>query len=157
MKKMLCSLLTVLLLVSCFAGTVNAAERAMGKFDVTVKAGELKPAKTGFPMAAGETVTINATYSPSSADVDFGLVDKNGRFHYLKGENGAFNEKIEIPQNGTYTFAIRNNSDVDIEVTGYLLRHGFSVRSKWKARTLHSHFALHTCRARLYALPCRFR
>ena len=103
MKKMLCSLLTVLLLVSCFAGTVNAAERAMGKFDVTVKAGELKPAKTGFPMAAGETVTINATYSPSSADVDFGLVDKNGRFHYLKGENGAFNEKIEIPQNGTYT------------------------------------------------------
>ena len=83
----------------------------MGKFDVTVKAGELKPAKTGFPMAAGETVTINATYSPSSADVDFGLVDKNGRFHYLKGENGAFNEKIEIPQNGTYTFAIRNNSD----------------------------------------------
>ena len=58
MKKMLCSLLTVLLLVSCFAGTVNAAERAMGKFDVTVKAGELKPAKTGFPMAAGETVTI---------------------------------------------------------------------------------------------------
>ena len=45
MKKMLCSLLTVLLLVSCFAGTVNAAERAMGKFDVTVKAGELKPAK----------------------------------------------------------------------------------------------------------------
>ena len=69
MKKMLCSLLTVLLLVSCFAGTVNAAERAMGKFDVTVKAGELKPAKTGFPMAAGETVTINATYSPSSADV----------------------------------------------------------------------------------------
>lgn len=58
MKKMLCSLLTVLLLVSCFAGTVNAAERAMGKFDVTVKAGELKPAKTGFPMAAGETVRL---------------------------------------------------------------------------------------------------
>ena len=110
MKKMLCSLLTVVLLVSCFAGTVNAAARASGKFDVTVKAGELKPAKTGFPMAAGETVTINAAYSPSSADVDFGLVDKNG----------TFNEKIEIAVSGTYTFAIRNNSDVDIEVTGYV-------------------------------------
>ena len=106
MKKMLCSLLTVLLLVSCFAGTVNAAARASGKFDVTVKAGELKPARTGFPMAAGETVTINAAYSPSSADVDFGLVDKNGR--------------IEIAVSGTYTFAIRNNSDVDVEVTGYV-------------------------------------
>ena len=71
-------------------------------------------------MAAGETVTINATYSPSSANIDFGLVDKNGDFHYLKGKNGAFNEKIEIPENGTYTFAIRNNSDVAVDVTGYV-------------------------------------
>lgn len=120
MKKTLCSLLTVVLLISCFAGTVNAAERASGKFDITVMAGELKPAKTGFPMAAGETVTINATYSPSSADIDFGLIDKNGAFHYLKGENGAFNKKIEIPGNGTYTFAVRNNSDVSVNVTGFV-------------------------------------
>ena len=39
MKKMLCSLLTVLLLVSCFAGTVNAAERAMISFPATFVAG----------------------------------------------------------------------------------------------------------------------
>lgn len=120
MKKTLCSLLTVVLLISCFAGTGNAAERASGKFDITVMAGELKPAKTGFPMAAGETVTINATYSPSSADIDFGLIDKTGAFHYLKGENGAFNKKIEIPGNGTYTFAVRNNSDVSVNVTGFV-------------------------------------
>jgi len=120
MKKTLCSLLTVVLLISCFAGTVNAAGRASGKFDITVTAGKLKPAKTGFPMAAGETVTINATYSPSSADIDFGLIDKNGTFHYLKGENGAFNKKIEIPEKGTYTFAVRNNSDVSVNVTGFV-------------------------------------
>lgn len=36
MKKTLCSLLTVVLLISCFAGTVNAAGRASGK-DVAVK------------------------------------------------------------------------------------------------------------------------
>ena len=71
-------------------------------------------------MAAGETVTINAAYSPSSADVDFGLVDKNGRFYYAEGKNGTFNEKIEIAVSGTYTFAIRHKSDVDIEVTGYV-------------------------------------
>lgn len=120
MKKMLCSLLTVLLLVSFFAGTVNAAGRASGRFDITVMAGALKPAKTSFPMAAGETVTINATYSPSSADIDFGLVDKNGTFHYLKGENGVFNKKIEIPENGTYTFAVRNNSNVSVNVMGFV-------------------------------------
>lgn len=120
MKKTLCSLLTVVLLISCFAGTVNAAGRASGKFDITVSAGELKPAKTGFPMAAGETVTISAAYSPSSADIDFGLIDKNGTFYYLKGENGAFNKRIEIPENGTYTFAVRNNSDVSVNVTGFV-------------------------------------
>ena len=42
------------------------------------------------------------------------------RAYHLNYIVGAFNEKIEIPQNGTYTFAIRNNSDVDIEVTGYV-------------------------------------
>ena len=39
-----------------------------------------------------------------SADVDFGLVDKNGTFYHAKGENGAFNEKIEIAVSGTYTY-----------------------------------------------------
>lgn len=81
MKKTLCSLLTVVLLISCFAGTVNAAGRASGKFDIAVTAGELKPAKTGFPMAAGETVTINATYSPSSADID-SFVGIDGKTYY---------------------------------------------------------------------------
>ena len=120
MKKMVCSLLTVLLLVSCFAGTVTAAESASGKFDITVAAGKIKPANTGFPMSAGETITINATYMPTTADVDFGLIDKNGVFHYLKGENGAFNQEIEIPENGTYTFAVRNNSNVSVDVTGFV-------------------------------------
>lgn len=78
MKKLMCSLLTLLLLMNCFAMTVSAAAQASGKFDITVPAGESMAAKTGFPMAAGETVTITAAYSPSSADVDFGLVDKNG-------------------------------------------------------------------------------
>ena len=120
MKKIVCSLLTVLLLVSCFAGTVNAAERASGKFDITVAAGELKLARTGFPMSAGETVKINATYMPTTADVDFGLVDKNGTFHYLKGENGIFSKNIGITVSGTYTFAVRNNSDVSVDVTGFV-------------------------------------
>lgn len=71
-------------------------------------------------MSAGETITINATYMPTTADVDFGLIDKNGVFHYLKGENGAFNQEIEIPENGTYTFAVRNNSNVSVDVTGFV-------------------------------------
>lgn len=120
MKKLMCSLLTLLLLISCFAVTVNATARASGKFDITVAAGESMAAKTGFPMAAGESVTINATYLPFSADVDFGLVDKNGTFYYAKGENGSFNKSIEIAKSGTYTFAVRNNSSISVDVTGFV-------------------------------------
>lgn len=120
MKKMLCSLLTVLLLVSCFAGTVNAAERAMGKFDVTVKAGELKPAKTGFPMAAGETVTINATYSPGSADVDFGLVPEQETSH--AGQAGAIfapsTEFVSADAAGEYRYT-------KLPIEGYRVRSVF--------------------------------
>ena len=54
------------------------------------------------------------------ADVDFGIADKNGGFYYLEGENGSVSGSIEIPQNGTYTFAIRNNSDVSVNVTGFV-------------------------------------
>lgn len=71
-------------------------------------------------MGAGEKVTISATYYPFDADVDFGIADKNGGFYYLEGENGSVSGSIEIPQNGTYTFAIRNNSDVSVNVTGFV-------------------------------------
>jgi hypothetical protein len=120
MKKTICALLTVLLLVSCFAGTVEASARASGKFDITVAAGDIAAAKNGFPMGTGEKVTISATYYPFDADVDFGIADKNGGFYYLEGENGSVSGSIEIPQNGTYTFAIRNNSDVSVNVTGFV-------------------------------------
>lgn len=120
MKKMMCSVLAILLFISAAVGTANAAARASGKFDITVAAGELKPANTGFPMAAGETVTINATYSPRDADIDFGLVDKNGAFHYLEGKNGAINESIKISTSGTYIFAVRNNSSVSVDVVGFV-------------------------------------
>ena len=40
----------VFILIGCFTGTVEASARASGRFDITVAAGELKPAKTGFPL-----------------------------------------------------------------------------------------------------------
>lgn len=119
-KKRISWLLVAVLLIGCVSVTAGAAGRASGKFDFTVAAGQLKAANTGFPMSAGETVTINATYLPISADIDFGLVDKNGTFYYLKGQNGAFNKEIEISVSGTYTFAVRNNSSVDVDVTGFV-------------------------------------
>ncbi len=76
---------------------------------------------TSFSMEAGETVTINCVYSPSSANVDFGLIAPDGLFYYVPASGGNIKTTFKIPETGNYTLAIRNNSTVDsITVTGFV-------------------------------------
>ena len=74
-----------------------------------------------FPLEVGETVTINAVYSPQSASVDFGLIAPDGLFYPFRAESGRFNETIKVGQRGSYTLAIRNNSSYDISVSGFVV------------------------------------
>ena len=85
-----------------------------------MQAGKEERAKTSFPLESGEIVTINATYSPLDADVDFGLVDEEGTFYHIPGKNGSFSQSIEISVRGNFTFAVRNNSNVSVDVTGFV-------------------------------------
>lgn len=73
-----------------------------------------------FSLAAGERVTINASYFPTDAKVDFGLVDSDGIFHYVSVSNGTINQTIRISEQGNYTFAIRNNSSYTVNVSGFV-------------------------------------
>ena len=57
--------------------------RATGRFTIDVPANTLRQANTSFPLDPGEIVTIKASYSPFSANVDFGLIAPNGRFYYV--------------------------------------------------------------------------
>ena len=97
-----------------------AVERATGSFKTTVKPGVIAKRTTKLPLEAGEEVTIKATYTPYSASVDVGLIDSDGIFHYITVSDGIINETIVIEERGSYTFAIRNNGKVDIEVSGYV-------------------------------------
>ena len=65
-------------------------------------------------------MTIEANYSPWSASVDFGLIAPDGLFYPVRGQNGSINKTIEIVERGNYIFAIRNNSSVEISVSGYV-------------------------------------
>lgn len=94
--------------------------RATGSFNVTIAAGSTVGAGQSFPMAAGESVTINASYAPANASVDFGLVDADGIFHYFNVTNGSTNTTISIDKNGNYTLKIRNNSSVEVKVLGFV-------------------------------------
>lgn len=93
---------------------------ATSRFNTAVPANTAVQTGNSFSLAAGEVVTIKATYTPFNASVDFGLIAPNGLFYGLSGSNGSFDEGIQVSQNGIYTLAIRNRSSVAIDVSGYV-------------------------------------
>ena len=77
-------------------------------------------ASTSFPLEAGETVTIKASYSPFSANVDLGVIVPDGLYDSVNVTGGSVDQAIEVNQRGSYTLAVRNNSSDAISVSGYV-------------------------------------
>lgn len=132
LRRFLCMVFSCVIAVSCFYFNAKAAdiemyeaysgvERASGRFSVDIPGNTLAVTSTDFPLEIGETVAINASYSPRSASVDFGLIAPDGLFYSFSAKDGRFDETIEIDQRGTYTFAIRNNSSYDVSVSGFVV------------------------------------
>ena len=130
-RNVFCVLLMCMILLGSFATIVSAVSmsdevqtfsmaRASGRFSLDVPGNVMFEADRSFSLDAGESVTIEATYSPRSASVDFGLIAPDGLFYPVRGQNGSINKTIEIVERGNYTFAIRNNSSVEISVSGYV-------------------------------------
>ena len=129
MKKHFCVIIAVIIAVSCICISASAMDmaqeemiitRATGRFSMDIPANSSRKANTSFSMEYGEVVTIKASYSPFSANVDFGLIDSNGRFHYVTITDGSIDQAIKITERGNYTFAVRNNSSCEINVSGYV-------------------------------------
>lgn len=129
-KRVVCLLMTLILSVVFCSANVSAAEmeveknlivpRATGSFNMTLSSNTLKKASTSFPLESGEVVTIKASYSPFSANMDFGLIGPDGAFHYVSVSNGTISQKIKINTAGNYTFAVRNNSSQTVKVSGFV-------------------------------------
>ncbi len=135
-NRVSCMVLVCMLAISTICSPANAAEashfplqntstnvltpRATESFHITIGANTTLSAQTAFPLAAWETVTINASYSPFSANLDFGLVDSDGTFYYYNISDGSINKSIQVPESGNYTLQIRNNSSVEVEVSGFV-------------------------------------
>ncbi len=97
-----------------------AAVFATGRFSMDVPGGTIVKANSSFPLEAGETVTIKASYTPFSASVDFGLIAPDGYFYYINVDDGSFDKTIKVDKRGNYTFAVQNNSSETISVSGYV-------------------------------------
>ncbi len=135
MRKMVCMVLVCSLIIGSISIPAYAAEdsntnlnyiisitqsRATGSFSVSLPANAKAIANSSFPLAAGETVTIKASYSPFSASVDFGLVAPDGRFYYFNIVNGSIDKTIQVDESGNYTFQIWNHSSTEVQVSGFI-------------------------------------
>lgn len=99
-KKTFCLLLICVAILGCLSVPADAASmeaqvfeltgrRATRHFDFDVPANTIMEASSDFPMEYGETVTITASYSPSSASMDFGLIDADDIFYPVRVNNGS--------------------------------------------------------------------
>ena len=93
---------------------------ATNSFTMSIPAQTKALANNSFPLAAGETVTIKASYSPFSASVDFGLIAPDGTFYYFNITNGSIDKTIQVDESGNYTLQIRNNANYAIDVSGFV-------------------------------------
>lgn len=134
MHRFLCAMLVSISMIGVFCAPVQAAElqdygetaafeetaiiRATGSFNISVDAYKNVSADTTFPLAAGETVHIRAYYTPETADIDFGLIDPDGTYHFVKGEGGNINTIIEVPDTASYRLAFRNHSGFTVKIAG---------------------------------------
>lgn len=73
-----------------------------------------------FFLAERGIITINCSYSPSSASMDFGVIAPDGYFYFLNVEGGSINRSIRVNQRGDYLMAIRNNFSQVVSVVGFV-------------------------------------
>ena len=146
-QKLVSTLLSAFLLANCLAFRTSASEieslsisdlqherieeitsnilgvtpRASVRFEADIEENSISAMKNvKFTLEANETVTINASYSPSSSSMDFGLVTSDGYFYYINVDNGNINKTIRVEERGNYMLAVRNNSDDTVSVVGYV-------------------------------------
>ncbi|WP_297200744.1 hypothetical protein [uncultured Flavonifractor sp.] len=92
--------------------------RATETYNIKISGNTLSKASSSFSMSAGETITIDAIYSPSTAELDVGLIYADGSFHYFTTTGGRISKTIEMTEAGTYALAIRNNASYKVTVSG---------------------------------------
>lgn len=131
-RKVVSILLVCLFTVGCMGGNASATDRgaqekanaeiirASGEFRMSVTGNSTAAADSSFPLEAGETVTVKASYSPFYANVDCGLIAPDGVFYGENSQNGSIDFTFEISKRGNYTLAICNNSSVTVSVSGFV-------------------------------------
>ena len=106
--------------MSILRGQTGSMTRATSRIEWEIPSKTVIKADTAYSLEADEVVTINCTYSPRTADLDFGFITSDDTFHFTRGSNGSIKINIQIERTGKYYFAVRNNENETVEVLGYV-------------------------------------
>lgn len=106
--------------MSILGGRAGSMTRATSRIEWEIPSDTVIKADTAYSLEADEVVTINCTYSPRTADLDFGFITPDDTFHFTSGSNGSIKVNIQIEDTGKYYFAVRNNTSKTVEVLGYV-------------------------------------
>lgn len=125
-RKLICMVLTCILALGFISVPVKAAEESVGviqpfassSFHFSIPGKSQMNADTPFLLAEGETIKIDATYTPTSADVEVILFMPDGTIRQFSGVDGDIYKTIRVSENGSYTLGFRNNSDVEVVLDG---------------------------------------
>lgn len=134
MKRLVCVVLAILVMFGnstvgnaeqalVTPGSNHVAEyatRATNYFSLGVKANGRSLVSQELSVDAGETIQINATYSPANAEIQIGIVDENGQFRYVRVTSGNVNIAIGISERGNYRLAVKNNSANAVSISGFV-------------------------------------
>lgn len=100
--------------------SIPSMTRATSRIEWNISPDTVMKADTAYSLEADEIVTINCTYSPRTANLDFGFITQDDTFHFTSGSNGSIKTNIQIDKTGKYYFAVRNNENETVEVLGYV-------------------------------------
>ena len=137
LKRVVCIILSCVMVLGPMRVPANAVEvenptaldsivfnlgkqRATVSFSTEIPANRKAMANSSFPLVAGETITIKASYAPFDASVDFGVIAPDGKFYYFNVTGGSIDRTIIVDQNGDYTFQMRNNSSGKVKESGFV-------------------------------------
>lgn len=69
-------------------------------------------------MTSGDTFTFNLTYTPTSANMEIGVMQPNGVFLRYTRSDGKLSSTLKVTQNGIYYIKVKNNSSSSVKFSG---------------------------------------
>ena len=89
------------------------------RFNINVDSGKKYKLTEFVELPAASLVLFQATYTPVSSNVRFGIMTPEGEAYLFSADNGKISGSIRVTTGGKYCLIIWNTSNVKVNIQGY--------------------------------------